>query len=154
MGIVIRADGHASLKSLVDDKELKVLGIVIQKGNSKNKNSNAVIDNGIKEVRRQILTICPNGGPISSTVLARATEAVNKKIRHTGLSAKELWTRRSQTTGEELNTEDKTISDIQAKNREKSCLASEKKLNKGINPKNQPEEEDYEKGEVIFITNE
>ena len=150
--IIVRSDSHQSLKGLVEDQLLKSLGIQIQKGHSKNKNSNAVVDNAIKEVRRQILTISPSGGPISPTTLARATEAVNMKIRHTGLSAKEIWTRRSQTTGEELSSKDKDISDLQFENRRRSCEATEKKRNEGVSVKK--EEDDYEKGEVVFITNE
>ena len=47
----------------------------------------------------EFLNVSPEGGPVSDFTLALATANTNSRIRHDGLSAREVWTQRDQLTG-------------------------------------------------------
>lgn len=60
--LVIRTNGHSSLKSLVSDPQLSQLGITIEVGHVKNINKNPVAEKSISELRQQIRKLQPGGG--------------------------------------------------------------------------------------------
>lgn len=111
--ITIRVDAQSSLKSLAKDDTVVKMGIIIDVGQSKNKNKNSVAAKAIQELREQILKIFPSGGPISPVVLARATNNLNSLIQHSGRSAIELWTSRDQSSGDIIQIDDQQLSDAQ-----------------------------------------
>jgi hypothetical protein len=90
-----RVDGQSSLKSLAENQALLHHGISLEVGNSKNKNSNSVIDKACRELRDEIRKLNPTGGPISSRTLAIATENLNNRLRSNNRSALCLGTSRS-----------------------------------------------------------
>ena len=114
---VIRVDAHSSLAALKNDGSLDRLGFSLDVGHSKNVNKNATAEKGIRELREQIIRVSPKGGPISSLTLARATDGLNNIIRHTGRTAKELWTGRDSLTGDKLDVSDSEISRLQQQKR-------------------------------------
>ena len=111
--ILVRVDNQSSFKSLVCDPVLRKMGVQQELGQSKNKNKNAVAEKAIKELRSEILKIAPRGGLISEGILERATDNLKSLIRYTDRSAKELWMRRDQTSGSEIQSSDQTILDQQ-----------------------------------------
>ena len=120
----VRVDGQSSLASLQADGSLQSLGIVLEIGHAKNPNKNSPAEKAIRELREQVVKISPHGGPISCLTLARATENLNNLIRHTGRSAKELWTSRDRSSGQNLQLNDKAISDLQHNLRQSSHSSS------------------------------
>ena len=114
---VIRVDAHSSLAALKNDGSLDRLGFSLDVGHPKNVNKNATAEKGIRELREQIIRVSPKGGPISSLTLARATDGLNNIIRHTGRTAKELWTGRDSLTGDKLDVSDSEISRLQQQKR-------------------------------------
>ena len=108
-----RVDAHSSLKALARDGSLEKAGILLDIGHPKNPNHNSVAETAIKELRQELVKLNPQGGPSSDKTLALATENLNSRIRHLGLSAKELWMSRDQVSGKNLNLNDRDISDKQ-----------------------------------------
>ena len=124
--IIIRVDAHSTLKALVEDKDLKSENVQLEIGSPKNVNKNAVAERAIKELRQELVRLTPAGGKVSAVALAKAVTNLNSRIRHTGCSSKELWTKRDQQTGEPLEFNDDQISEIQHKMRLKSHEPSAK----------------------------
>ena len=118
--IIVRVDPQSSLKALKDDRILNEENINLEIGSSKNKQKNSVAEKAIRELREEIIKVSSKGGKISETQLCKATMNLNFKIRHTGHSAKELWVKRDQNFGQNLEFEDKDLSDIQYKMRVQS----------------------------------
>ena len=116
--ITIRVDAQSSLKALKLDKILAEEDINLDVGSAKNKNS--VAEKAIRELREEIVKLSPHGGKVSETVLAKATRNLNSRIRHTGCSARELWVKRDNNSGQSLQFDDEEISDVQYKMRIKS----------------------------------
>ena len=124
--LIIRVDGQSALASLRADKSLEPLGIFLEVGQPKNVNKNATADKAIRELREQLVRLSPHGGPVSDATLARATAFLNTVIRHTGRSAKELWMSRDQLSGENIQLNDRSISDSQFQKRQAGHLPSAK----------------------------
>ena len=78
-------------------------------GNEKNINHNAVVEKVVQELEEEIWKVNSENKELSEIDLAKATETLNRKIRHTSKSAKELFTRRKQGTAEEIEVIDKDI---------------------------------------------
>ena len=129
--IVIRTDPHSSLKPLVQDRLLADEHITIELGSPKNINKNAVAERAIQELRKEIVILSPRGGRISALILAKALSNLNTRIRHTGRSARELWIRRDQSSGEPLNFRDCDISDQQYSMRQGNHKPSAKHHSRG-----------------------
>ena len=124
--IIVRVDAQSSLKALKDDRTLAEEGIKLDIGSAKNKNINSVAEKAIREFREEMVKLTPHGGKISGSVLAKATRNLNSRIRHTGCSARELWVKRDQDTGQSLQFEDKQVADAQCEMRLKSHDSSAK----------------------------
>ena len=113
----VRVDPHSSFVSLETDPSLKNLGINLIIGHEKNVNHNSVAEKGVQELEEEILKLTPDNTTLDEITLSRATDALNRKIRYTKKSAKELLTKRNQDTGEDLQVEDKIISEQQHQRR-------------------------------------
>ena len=104
------APAHKSMMNTVSrNSSLAKNNIYLELGRSKNPNKNPCIDKAIRECHRELLTICPEGGPVSDTQLSEAVASLNSRIRATGMSAFELWTQRDQVTGEQLPINDREV---------------------------------------------
>ena len=100
--ITIRVDAAPGFVALTKDPELHRRGISLVIGEVKNKNKNPIAEKAIEELGMELLKHTPEGGPISILSLTTATSFLNSRIRHNGLSAKEVWTQRDQVTGDQL----------------------------------------------------
>ena len=114
--IFISVDNSPGFASLVmnKDKDLKGLMINMIKTDEVNKNANAVIDKGCRELEEEIKRIEPDGGKLSMPQLKLAILKLNSKLRRKGcISSYELHTARDQNTSANLNLDDKQIRDKQ-----------------------------------------
>ena len=107
--VEVRVDNASGLKALESDSVLKSHDIILVFGETKNVNKNPVAEYAVKELGLECLHICPEGGPVTMVTLALATANMNSRIRHHGLSAKEVWTQRDQVTGDQLALDDRQI---------------------------------------------
>ena len=103
---VVRVDPAPGFVSLSHNDSLKHLNAWLDVGRTKNVNKNPVAEKAIQELEEEFLRQEPRGGPVSPTGLALATARLNSRLRHQGLSARELWTQRSQFTGDPLPLSD------------------------------------------------
>ena len=110
---VVRVDCHPSFQSLMKDKLLKRYGILLELGNAKNPNKNGVAEKAIQELEHELKKENPNNESLTEILLSKATYNLNNKIRFTKRSAKELWFKRDQNTGQDLNIADKDLAEIQ-----------------------------------------
>ena len=77
------------------------------------------------------MKIDPSGNPVSEVVLMKAVCTLNSRIRSNGLSSKEMFTRRDQTSGSHLNFSDKGLSDAKHSVRVKNHAYSSKSKARG-----------------------
>ena len=99
---IVRLDPAPGFVSLSHDDALSHYGISIEIGRVKNVNKNPVAEKAIAELEHEIRRQDPSGGPLSSAALAVCIARLNTRIRSQGLSSRELWTQRSQFTGDQL----------------------------------------------------
>lgn len=104
------APAHQSmLTKIASDTVLNQNNITLELGRSLNPNKNPVVDKAIRELHRELVSVNPTGGPVSSMELSRAVACLNSRIRATGMSAYEHWTQRDQETGDQLPLDDREI---------------------------------------------
>ena len=104
---VIRVDPAPGFVALKEDETLKRFRLSIEIGRVKNPNKNPVAEKAIAELEDEILRQTPRGGSISKLDLTVAIARLNSRIRYSGLSAREMWTQRSQFTNEQLPLSDR-----------------------------------------------
>ena len=123
----VRVDQAPAFKSLFKKPaELRDLNIKLELGECKNKNALALVDRKMQEIELEIKKYAPNKNVINIKILARAVSIVNEKIRHQGLSAKEILFSRDQYTQENLNISDEEIAEEKMNTREKENIYSAK----------------------------
>ena len=127
----IRVDCAPGLKALAGDDGLRSVGIYLDFGRTKNVNKNPVAEKANQELELEILKIDPSGKPISAITLTQAVCVLNTRIRHNGLSAKEMYMRRDQISGEQLSFSDCLLKDSQTSARRNNHPASAKSKAKG-----------------------
>lgn len=127
---VIRVDPAPGFMALRNDETLKSLRLSLEIGRIKNPNKNPVAERAILELEDELLKQEPSGGPVSQLNLAIAIARLNSRIRYSGLSARELWTQRSQFTHDQLPISDRENLLLQHKLREKNHPSSEKSKHK------------------------
>ena len=137
--VTVRVDAQSALKS--EEIQLDIRS-------AKNKNKDAVAEKAIREFRLELVKQAPSGGLITETILAKAIRNLNSRIRHTGCSSKELWTKRDQSSGEPLRFNDSQLSDIQFEMRQKSHKSSAKYDSKDAPEVTLP---DLKIGDTVYI---
>ena len=108
-GATVRVDPAPGFCALATDPILLSHGITLEIGRVKNPNKNPVAERAIEELGLELLNLSSEGGPVSDVTLALATANTNSRIRHDGLSAREVWTQRDQLTGEQLPIVDRQL---------------------------------------------
>ena len=131
---VIRVDPAPGFVALRNDETLKSLRLCLEIGRVKNPNKNPVAERAVQELEDELLRQEPSGGSVSSLSLAIATARLNSRIRYSGLSARELWTQRSQFTHEQLPVSDRSNLLKQQKLREQNHPSSETSKHKSGKP--------------------
>ena len=150
--VTIRTDKAPGFKALKGKTaELKDLGIDMDLGEPKNKNSTALVDRKMQELETEIKKLSPNHNFISVKILARATSAVNEKIRNQGLSSKEILFSRDQYSHANLPLVDKSISEtvMQERNTNNSYSARSK-----AQVQKQASSANAKKGQTVFLKND
>jgi hypothetical protein len=123
----IRVDQAPGFKALFKkNANLRDLGIELELGECKNKNKLALADKKMQELEIEIKKAAPSPNVINVKILARATAAVNEKIRHQGLSAKEIMFARDQFTQENLKISDEVLAEEKMEIRKKENVYSAK----------------------------
>ena len=145
--IRIRVDPASGWRSL-SAGVLRKHGIDLQLGEEKNKNKNPIADNSIKELHSEIIRIDPKGGPITESTLSYAISNLNDRIRDGGVSARELWTKRDQFTGQQLPINDNKVISSKYENRLKSHKASSKYRSRGKESVSKP---DVNVGDLVYL---
>jgi hypothetical protein len=132
-GAVVRADGATAMQSLISDTVLARHGISIEVGRLKNINKNPIAEKCIQELENEMLRKHPTASPISPPQLAVVVNILNSRIRHRGLSAKEILFQRDNETLTQLNFSDKHLAKQQHEKRLQNHLPSAlSKAPKGI----------------------
>ena len=126
--MIIRADPHPSHRSLFnsDDSSLVKHNVKLELGRVHNINKNPVAEKAIGEMIHEMLILQPQGGPMSSATISKATANLNSRIRAPGVSAHEIFTQRDQVTGQQLTLDDMKLIEDQLQRREVNHKSSEK----------------------------
>ena len=103
----IRVDPAPGFMALRNDETLKSLRLSFEIGRVKNPNKNPVVEKAVRELEEELLKQEPTSGPVSQLGLFIAVARLNSCIRYSALSARELWTQRSQFTHEQLPISDR-----------------------------------------------
>ena len=148
---IVRVDCAPGLVSLKHDIGLHSAGIYLDFGRIKNKNKNPVAEKANQELELEILKIEPSGGPISALTLTKAVCTLNTRIRHNGLSSREMYFRRDQISGEQLDFSDSLLRDSQLTTREKNHLPSARCKACGASKATTPA---ISVGSVVFVKQE
>ena len=150
-GTRIRVDQAPGWSSLFGQKDkLATLGIDLQLGFAKNKNSLAVCDERIRELRKA-LRVETAAAPLSVRTLARATATVNERIRNHSLTPKEILFSRDKNTNKNIDIRDETIADTVKENRKVHNLANAAAT---ARIRKKPEPAGAVPGQLVFIKNE
>ena len=130
-GCLIRVDNAPGFQTLKDDKMLKSIGIDLDFGRIKNKNSNVCLDKRMRELVNENKRMVPEGGKISSGTLALAISNLNHRIQSNGLSSKEISLKRGTFTSAPLNFNDEQIQNFKSAKRLQNHLSSELSKSRG-----------------------
>ena len=90
---VISVDPAPGFMALRNDETLKSFRLSLEIGRVKNPNKNPVVEKAILELEEELLKQEPTGGAVSQLGLVIAVSRLNPRIRYSGLSARELWTK-------------------------------------------------------------
>ncbi len=108
--VTVRVDNAPSLQALHNDLQLVQLNIQLEYGRVHNINKNPVAEKAINELHNEIVRQQPEGGPISAETLANITSQLNARLRVCGLSSWEIYHRRDQFSGAQINFPDDLLS--------------------------------------------
>ena len=147
----IRIDCAPGLKALKKDEDLLSVGIHLDFGRAKNVNKNPIAERANQELELEILKIDPLGKAISAATLTQAVSVLNSRIRHNGLSSKEMFFRRDQISGEQLQFSDSALKDSQSSGHDRNHLSSAKSKARGANKASVP---NIAVGSVVFVKHE
>ena len=123
---VVRTDPGPGFNAIRNDPKLELHRISLDIGRTKNVNKNPIVDKAIQEIELELLRLNPRGGPISSVDLAVATATLNSRIRHHGLSSREILLQRDQFSNEQIPVHDKKIISKTQQNRNYNHSFSER----------------------------
>ena len=142
---------NLSLITLKEDPLLAEYRIRLDFGEAKNPNHNPVAEKAIQELEKVLIKLLPEGGTVSEIILAKATENLNKIIRHSGYNAQELLTNRDQTSGAKMDLTDSKLSDLQWKMRVESHESSSKYKSRDAKTQEVPQ---FAEGDIVFLKKE
>ena len=105
----VRVDTAPGLAKLTRAETLQKYGMKLDPGHVKNKDSCAKVDKVMSELRRELAVLSPVERILTTEDLCLAVSNLNSRVRHSGLSAKEIMFQRSQTTNENIPLEDSSL---------------------------------------------
>ena len=130
---------------------MPALGIEINLGDEKNPNKNPVADKAIQELELELLKLTVSSSAVTATCLVQAVCNLNSRIRHSNLSAKEMFLGRDQIDGRRLRFTDKLLSSQQNAHRISNHFPSAKAKARGGSV---AKKSDIAVGSLVFIKHE
>ena len=131
----VRVDTAPGLAKLTKAESLEKFGMKLDPGHVKNKNSCAKVDKVMSELRRELEVLNPVERTLSPEDLCIAVSNLNSRVRHSGLSAREIMFQRSQTTNENIPLDDSTLQEATQVLRSKNLqYAAKSKSNESSKP--------------------
>ena len=127
---------------------MEKLGISLELSDSKNKNGVAIVDRAKQELEKEIATLSPENKPLSSSELAKATIALNSRIRNRSLSSYEIMFCREQNTGDNIPIDDKSMAATKKMLKEENHKFSERSK---FPKSKEPSKANAEKGDFVFL---
>ena len=132
-GLEMQVDNASGMQSLVGDSNLGRFNISIQLARKKNKDGNPVAEKAVQEFKNEKLKFRPSGGVINDIERALITASLNRRVRNSKLSAREIITTRDQNTGERIEIDDNSLASDQFQRRLINHPASAKsKVHNGV----------------------
>ena len=144
---VIRCDPAPGFTALANDDVLLQQGITLDIGRIKNTNKNPIAEKAVQELEDELLRCDPDQPTLTGATLAIAVARLNSRLRHQGLSARELWTQRDQFNHKQLPLDDRRVILEQHDRRQSSNL----RRNKTDRVDN---EETVKEGDLVYLVNE
>ena len=89
-------------------------------------NKNPVAERAIQELELQLLHQDPSENLVSQLTLSLAVSRLNSRLRHNGLSSREMWSQTDQFTNSRISVNDEKLILEQHKRRQENHPASEK----------------------------
>ena len=132
---VIRTDPAPGFQSLVGDMSLSEHRLSLEIGRTKNVNKNPVGEKAVQEVQAEILRITNQSGSVSTSVLNKAINSLNCRIRTDGLSAREIFFQRDQYTNNQIPIGDLNIIKSKHDRAMKNNISSEQSKSGGHGPR-------------------
>ena len=108
-GCTVRVDGALSFQNLLQDIDLRFLGIAIDLGPLMKCKKSPVAERAIQELERELKRAHPDGNPISQSQLALAMATLNLRLCIGGPSAREIVQQCDPHTGDQLNISDNLL---------------------------------------------
>ena len=105
----VRVDTAPGLAKLTRAESLLKYGMKLDPGHAKNKDSCAKVDKVMSELRRELEILNPVERTILPEDLCLAVANLNSRVRHSGLSAREIMFQRSQITDENISLQDSSL---------------------------------------------
>lgn len=133
-GLQVQVDNASALQALVGDAELTRYKIAINLARKKNKNGNPVAEKAVQEFKQEKLKFKPGGGALNELERTLITASLNRRIRSSKISAREIITTRDQNTGAKLVVDDDDLANEQVARREANHPASAKSKVPGGTP--------------------
>ena len=124
INVTIKVDPASACRSLKGDPELLRNGIKLELGHAKMKNKNPVAEHGIKELHSEINKVMGDSPNVTEKILSKAVQNLNCRLRWSGASAREVWTKRNQFTGEQIPIDDVMLMKRQEQLKQKSHVPS------------------------------
>ena len=121
-GAIVRVDNSPGFMKLKQESEqkhspLSKLNISVELGRTLNPNKNAIAENCIQELHRELLRAGFSNTPVNAIELANVVRTMNSRIRNRSYSSKEMLFCRSQETNKKIPIDDQQLSTIQYENR-------------------------------------
>jgi hypothetical protein len=150
---LVRVDPAPGFQALQDDTLLTKCRLNIEIGRRKNKNKNPIAERAVQELEEELLKLEPAGGPVTATTLAIATANLNSKLRHSGMSSREMFMQRDQFSNIQIPVNDIHLIQTQYDAKCKNHAFSERaKAPKSNNPKKYSSS--LRKGDLVYLYND
>ena len=145
---IVRVDPATGFQGIQKDLLMSSLGIPLEIGEPKNINKNPVSEKAISEFHDELTRVQPEGGMINETTLAITISNLNSRVRSSGFSSIEIWTKRDMSTGDTVIIDNKELISSKQRERIKGHLPSAKYKARG---KTSEKCSEVNKGDVVYL---
>ena len=146
--IVVRVDAATGFQAIKEDPALLAFHIILEQGEIKNKNSNAVAERAISDFHKELTRLKPSGGRINDVELSLILANMNSRIRQSGYTAYEVWTKRDMHTGKDITINDDDLIAEKFKSRQEQHAPSAKYKSRGATKEKLV---DVSVGDIVYL---